>query len=397
MPLITSYDGPVMSRETESTRSTRSRRSTSEGGVALLIVLIVFLLTAVLALEIKATAALHMRLAQNKRDDFLMRQATRGQLEVVKQVLLYDKSENDVEALDDRWTEEKFTQFQKAPVKDDDERDPDTPVSSEDVELSGRIEDEARKFNLHNLVADDDEVRAQWEEIFLRLLTLYREDQGKLTLSRTDAESLLKNLKDWLKRKDSDREFPVPATGNEKRILVTPDELLMIKGFTREMFYDQPGEDEDDEPIPGLYRYLTLWSEGPINVNTAALPMLYALFEPQDSDLADRIVEWRESQAEEQDENAPLDADPKNNAVHGPADLLDIDGFDTQAMQRNKLTTAIVTGSSDTFSILITAKAENGLKRQERWVIRRNPVGFTTLLAEQRTDPVFDGPEDDEE
>jgi type II secretory pathway component PulK len=367
-----------------------------ERGVALLIVLIVFLLVSVLALEIKATAALHMRLAKNKRDDFLMRQAIRGQLEVVKQVLLYDKTENDVEALDDRWTDEKFTQFQKAPVEGE-EPDADAPVSSENVELSGRIEDEARKFNLQNLVADDEEVRAQWEEIFLRLVTLYREDEGKLTISRSDAESLLSNLKEWLERKDSDREFPVPATGDKKRILVTPDELLMIKGFTREMFYDQPGEEEGDEPIPGLYRYLTLWSEGPINANTAALPVLYALFLPQDSDLADRIVEWRETQAEVQDEDAPSDAEPKNNALKTVQDILNIEGFDVQAVQRNKLSPAVLTGASDTFSIHITARAEDGLRRQERWIIRRNPAGFTTLLAEERTDPVYEGQPEDEE
>ncbi len=368
----------------------------SERGIALLIVLIVFMLVAVLALEIKATAALHMRLAQNKRDDFLMRQAIRGQLEVVKQVLLYDKSENDVEALDDRWNEDKFTQFQKAPAKDD-ERDPEAPVTSEAVELNGRIEDEARKFNLHNLVTDDDDLRAQWEEIFLRLLTLYREDSGKLSISRSNAESLLKNLKGWFARKDSDRNFPVPATGDDKRILVTPDELLMIKGFTREMFYDQPGEDADDDAIPGLYRYLTLWSEGPINVNTAELPLLYAIFASQDSDLADRIVEWRQAEAEKQNDKAPIDAEPKNNAVSTVQDLLEIEGFDVQAMQRNNLTQAIITGSSNTFSIHITAKASNCLTRQERWIIRRNPRGFTTLLAEQRTDPIFNGTREEDE
>ncbi len=367
-----------------------------ERGVALLIVLIVFMLTAVLALEIKATAALHMRLAQNKRDDFLMRQAIRGQLEVVKQVLLYDKSENDVEGLDDRWNEDKFTQFQKGPTEED-ERDTEEPVTSEEVELSGRIEDESRKFNLHNLVSDDDEVRAQWEEVFLRLVTLYREDQGALSVSRSDAEDLLKNLRAWLTRKDSDREFPVPNTGDEKRILVTPDELLMIEGFTREMFYDQPGEVEGDEPVPGLYRYLTLWSDGPINVNTAEAPVLYALFESQDRDLADRIMEWRQSEAEEQDENAPVDADPKNNSLKGVQDLLNIEGFDVEALQRNKLTPAVVTGRGEVFSIHITARATEGLTRQERWIIRRNPLGFTTLLAEQRTDPTFDGSEEDEE
>jgi hypothetical protein len=275
--------------------------------------------------------------------------------------------------------------------------DEEQPVTSEHIELSGRIEDENRKFNLHNLVTDDDDLRAHWEEVFLRLLTLYREDKGKLSISRSDAEDLLKNLREWFTRKDDEREIPIPATGDDDRILVTPDELLMVPGWTREMFYDQPGEEEGDPPIPGFYRYLTIWSEGPINLNTAELPVLYALFESQDRDLADRIVEWRETEAEEQDENLPPDADPKRNAVRSTQDLLKIEGIDTEVLQRNNISPAVITGAGDTFSILITAKAENGLTRQERWVIRRNPAGFTTLLAEHRNDPTFEGDEEDEE
>ena len=48
----------------------------------------------------------------------------------------------------------------------------------------------------------------------------------------------------------------------------------MVPGFTREMFYDLKPEEEDEEPIPGLYRYLTLWSAGPVNLNTAEYPVL---------------------------------------------------------------------------------------------------------------------------
>ncbi len=108
-------------------------------------------------------------------------------------------------------------------------------------------------------------------------------------------------------------------------------------------------------------------------------------------------MEWRQSEAEEQDENAPVDAEPKNNSLKGVQDLLNIEGFDVEALQRNKLTPAVVTGRGEVFSIHITARATEGLTRQERWIIRRNPLGFTTLLAEQRTDPTFEGSEEDEE
>ena len=65
-----------------------SNDSGDERGVALILVLIVLLLTSILALEIKSTAALHRRLTTNQRDDFLIRQVMRGQVEILKQVLL---------------------------------------------------------------------------------------------------------------------------------------------------------------------------------------------------------------------------------------------------------------------------------------------------------------------
>ena len=69
-----------------------------ERGVALVIVLLVLMLSAILAVEIKASAALHWRLAKNKLSDFGMREKMRGQLEILKQVILYDEPPPAVES-----------------------------------------------------------------------------------------------------------------------------------------------------------------------------------------------------------------------------------------------------------------------------------------------------------
>ncbi|MHC4472446.1 MAG: type II secretion system protein GspK, partial [Planctomycetota bacterium] len=168
-------------------------------------------------------------------------------------------------------------------------------------------------------------------------------------------------------------------------------------GFTREMFYDQTPEDEEEEEeeeIPGLYRYLTLWSQGKINLNTADRPVVRALFDSRDDDLAERLLEWRDQEAEEQPEDADPDDEPAKNALESIDDLKKIDGFDQAALTRNRLTADTVAFSGSRFSIHLLAESTDGLRRQERYVIDRNPVGFRTLLAEERNDPL---PREDEE
>ncbi len=368
--------------------------NTGERGVALLIVLLVLLFTSILAVDLKSTASLHKRLATNRRDDFLMRQRLRGQVEILKQLLLLDQEENNLETLDDRWLEDRYTAFQSLPDEEEEDEEAAEPVSSEDFELTARIEDEARKFNLHNLVVEDDDLRAHWEKVFVRLLMIYREDDSRSSLSQSEAEDLLRNLKEWLDRQDEDR-APRPHTILENRILITPDELLMVKGFTRDIFYDLPPEDEEDESPPGLYRYLTLWSEGPINVNTADEPVVHALFEDGDRDLADLFLSWRAEEAEDQEGNPDPEDDPDMNAVSSAQDLAKVDGIDPEDLQRNLLNATTVTGRSNSFSIHLEGESSEGLRRQERWVLQRNSVGFTTLLFEERHDPIYTAEEEE--
>ena len=366
---------------------TRHARN-EESGIALVIVLIVLLLTSVLALEIKSSAFLYSKLAKNKRDDFLMQQAMYGQLEVLKQILIFDASENSLETLEDRWMDEKYTKYQKGPTEEElEERElSEEPISSEEFEITASVTDENRKFNLHNLEIEDDEQRKVWEQIFVRLLTIYREDFGSQAIGLSKAEDLLANLKEWIKRRDDNQGVPRPTTAVENQVLVTPDELLMVKGFTREMFYDMKPEEKGDEPIPGLYRYLTLWSDGRVNMNTAESPVVRALFREQDDDLAQNFVAWREEEAEEQPENADPDDEPVKNSLKSVQDLAQIDGFDAEAIQRNNLAATVIFNGNH-FSVNMVGESPDGFRRQERWILLRNPAGCTTLLAEERNDP----------
>ena len=64
-------------------------------------------------------------------------------------------------------------------------------------------------------------------------------------------------------------------------------------------------------------------------------------------------------------------------------------------IQRNTLTAAAITITSDTFSLDFLARRDKAFK-QVRYVIRRHNQGVTTLLREVRADPRLEG-EDEEE
>ncbi|NLG35081.1 MAG: general secretion pathway protein GspK [Lentisphaerae bacterium] len=59
--------------------------------------------------------------------------------------------------------------------------------------------------------------------------------------------------------------------------LDTVDELLLIKGFTKEIVYGGPPADPRGEPLRGIAHLLTTFGDGKVNVNTASREVLLTL------------------------------------------------------------------------------------------------------------------------
>ena len=73
-----------------------------------------------------------------------------------------------------------------------------------------------------SLRVENDELRAHWEKVFVRLLVVYREDFSRHTISEGKADDLLKELKDWMKRDDGEDGIPRPATTNAPNVPISP-------------------------------------------------------------------------------------------------------------------------------------------------------------------------------
>ena len=154
------------------------------------------------------------------------------------------------------------------------------------------MEDEAGKIPLHKL-ANGNEYNMDIREILLRLLTL-----PEFGLDQSKAGDIADAIKDWI---DADEEITPPG-GAETSYYATLnppyaaknlpldciEELLMIKGITKELF---SGTNER----PGLAQFVTIYGDGFININTAPKMVLRSLSPDISSTAADKMDEYRRS------------------------------------------------------------------------------------------------------
>ena len=147
------------------------------------------------------------------------------------------------------------------------------------------IEDEGGKINV-NLIVSNTNVRGA----FVNLL------KGPLRMPPHQADELVNAITDWIDT-NSDLTEPGGAESGYYAGLDKPyaaknapldciEELLMVKGVTRELFY---GTAESS----GLVRCLTVFGDGTININTAPEPVLRALSAEMTDDAVQLLDEYR--------------------------------------------------------------------------------------------------------
>jgi general secretion pathway protein K len=135
------------------------------------------------------------------------------------------------------------------------------------------IEDEAGKIPINRLITGN-AYNAPVKDLLIRLLSLpeFKLESGRVV-------EIVDAIKDWL-----DKDDEVTGLGAESsyyRGLATPyvskngfldciDDLLMVRGVTRELFYGT-------KDTPALRQCLTVYGEGAININTAPKQVLRAL------------------------------------------------------------------------------------------------------------------------
>jgi general secretion pathway protein K len=246
-------------------RSERSNRR----GVALIIVLLMVSIIVALTIQLNRDTRSEVYGAANISDGIRLRYIAESGVNVGEALLLADKTSYDT--LTELWANTEMLALQSEGFFDN-------------GAFKLAIQDEGGKIAVNSLVngiAYNPLIR----DLLLRLLTgpYFRLEQRK-------AEDLIDAIKDWI---DVDDEVTGGgAEGAYYAGLARPyaaknapidciEELLMVKGVTRELFY---GTGQS----PGLVQCMTVFGDGKININTAPKPVLRALA----VEMTDGEVDW---------------------------------------------------------------------------------------------------------
>lgn len=140
-------------------------------------------------------------------------------------------------------------------------------IEEEGLNINIILSDENGKFNLNSFytVSLTDKIKAL--EGFKRLLKRLRLD-----------EDISLIISDWIDR-DSDEEYPEGERNSKNRELYSIEELLQIPGITEEIFEK-------------LKPYVTCYTDGRININSAPLEVLITM-DGITEEIAEAIINYR--------------------------------------------------------------------------------------------------------
>ena len=272
-------------------------------GVALILVLLMISLIIAVTIQLNRSSRAEIYEAANLSDGIRLRTVARSGFQAGEAILLADK--NRFDALTETWANTEMLSLKSEAF-----------FTNASFKLA--IEDESGKIAINQLVSGT-AFNPQIRELLLRLLT-----GPHIRLEQRKAEELLEAVKDWI-----DADSDVTGNGAEEAYyagLAHPyavknapldciEELLMIKGVTRELFYGTGGS-------PGLAQCLTVFGDGKINVNTAPLTVLLALAPEMTPELAGQIDEYRRNENNDLSDAAWVQRIPRSAGVHFPAGLL---------------------------------------------------------------------------
>jgi general secretion pathway protein K len=244
----------------------RARRADGDKGVVLLITLMILVLIVTLVWEVFRVGARAAQTGAFGRDSIRAGLVAEAGIAAARVALREDAGDNTYDTLDEIWSR------------------PVPPIDLGEGTIHIVVEDEERKINLNNLVLPNgnatDDVRLA---IFRKLLEILEIDP-----------SLADAVVDWLDNDETprvggaesgfylSRKFPYKSKND---LFDTVEELRLVRGVTQEVF-------ERVRP------FLTVYSSGKINLNTAPKQILMALSAGQDlgeitESTADEIIEYR--------------------------------------------------------------------------------------------------------
>lgn len=241
-----------------------------ERGTALILTLLIIATLAGMTIGFSGESGVELTLAGYTRDRYRAQLVARSGIEE-SMALIANDQELGMDSLNEDWHQLDTLSVLKG-------------LGEEGMTLSGGVVDESGKINLNYLVTETGEVDERREEQLRRLFRV-------LSLK----EEMVNPLLDWLDQDELERqdgaeaywyqnlEEPYPCANGP---LLTPGQLFLVKGM-------RPLEQFEGKRI---LDYVTIYSEGKVNINTAPSEVLQCLSEFLDEAMAAAIIEYRQEE-----------------------------------------------------------------------------------------------------
>ncbi|MBN2539727.1 MAG: type II secretion system minor pseudopilin GspK [Deltaproteobacteria bacterium] len=315
-------------------------------GVALILVILMIAVIIALTLQLNLSSRSEVYEAANLRDGIKLLYIAKSGLYGGETFLIEDS--NNFDSLNEDWANLELISAGSSAFFDE-------------GHFMLNITDESGKIPINQLVKDGG-YSSDIEDVLIRFLTL-----PEFNLDEHQAGDIIDAVKDWIDEDDEITGFGAenmyyedldPPHSCKNGPLDSVDELLMIKGITRALYYGT-GE------TPGIREYLTVYGTGTININTAPGLVLMALSDEITGEMVSNMEEFRK--------------DEQNN-LSDPSWYNDVPGMDGITIP-----SALISVKSDTFNIISTGVLNNMSKRISS-VVKRNSGKKTVQILSWKVD-----------
>lgn len=405
-----------------------------EQGTILIVAMILTTLAIVIVADMRTVSRVEWEAATNADVDFILDAALRAGYQIAEAYLRQDYVDSpDVDHLLEEWADPGGISRTLDPTEYGElayqaSRGGPAGAASEPDEASIPklrifIEDEDRKYPLPLLITGADSLKERRRKSFAKLIQNFRrgtimEVDGGTALNYANA------IANFIERRSGESSGVVPRAETKSGMIISTSDLGLIPDIPQEVIFDAV-DFKNAVVMPGLYRYVTAFTDLAVNINTAPVAVLTALPRPEEESVGFDIAQKRGQNQEkfmesEKERIRQFGEDPRRPgraaappggaqgmlATGGEAEEEEVgywENVDDIKDQVPTLTNTILsdfrlnaTVTSKTFSIYVEASMR-GIRRVRRTVVRREEARFVPILTELVTWPRYREPTDDEQ
>lgn len=256
-------------------------------GFALILTIMIVSLLVALTIDFNEGARSDLTEATNFSEAIVLDSMARSGYEYCLAVLHEDGLESDFDASRESWANPAALASGAGALFDE-------------GELRVSIIDHSGRININKLIGENGEYDEFQKGLLKRFLSL-----EEFNLNEEDIGNILDAIKDWIDRDDevtrfgAERSYYMSLENSyfcRNGPIETLEELLLVRGLTRGLIYG-------GEVQPGILRFLTIYGDGKININTADPIVIRSLSDQIDQEMAEELISYR--QKDETDLGSP--------------------------------------------------------------------------------------------